>query len=162
MFQLPESVSSILAGLSFAIVGGWVASFIAFRKDERSVQLNQITEERKKWRDNMRKLLTEISALYIDNKTTPSPSKVAALRATLATSINPKDVKNDGAILSHYDRLFSAASDDLSVFNHRIAVLLKHDWERVKWECMPLYLKPFLRFTRKQREWRSEKYREIG
>ena len=162
MFTLPESVSSILSGLSIAVVGGWVASFIGFRKDERSVQLNQITEERKKWRDNMRKLSAEISALYIENKTTPSPREVAALRATLATSINPKDLKNDGAILSHYDRLFSAESDDLSVFNHRIALLLKHDWERVKWECMPLYLKPFFRFTQKQRAWRSESYREIG
>ncbi|CAH1194385.1 conserved hypothetical protein [Candidatus Nitrotoga sp. BS] len=162
MFQFPESVSSILAGLSIAMVGGWIASFIAFRKDERSVQLSQITEERKKWRDNMRKLSAEISALHIENKTTPSPSKVAALRSVLATSINPKDITNDGAILDHYDRLFSADSDDLSVFNHRIALLLKHDWERVKWECMPLYLKPFFRYFPKQREWREKNYREVG
>lgn len=162
MFQLPESVSTILSGLSIAVLGGWVASLIAFRKDERSVQLNQITEERKKWRESMRKLSAEISALYIENKATPSPSKVASLRATLATSMNPKDVENDGAILSHYDRLFFANSDDLSMFNHRIALLLKHDWERVKWECMPLYLKPLFRFTKKQRAWRSKNYREIG
>lgn|GEM_PF-5210381 len=67
---------------------------------------------------------------------------------------------HDAAILNHFDQLFSQENSDLALFTRRIALLLKHDWERVKWECMPLYLKPFFRFTLHQRAWRSMKYRD--
>jgi hypothetical protein len=154
-------LTSFLAGISLTAVSGWFASFIAFRNDERAVQLEQITKERTKWRDNMRKLCKEIAIAHVRNRASAIPSKVASLRARLATSINPKDKTHDGAILAHYDRLFSGETDDLEMFVHRIALLLKHDWERVKWECTPLYIKPFERFSKKQREWRQENYREV-
>lgn len=154
-------LTSLLAGVSLTAVGGWIASFIAFRKDERAVQLEQVTKERTKWRDNMRKLCEEVAIAHVENKASAIPAKVASLRARLATSINPMDKTHDGAILAHYDRLFSGESDDLKLFAHRIALLLKHDWERVKWECTPLYIKPFRRFSKKQREWRQENYREV-
>lgn len=154
-------LTSLLAGVSITAIGGWFASFIAFRKDERAVQLEQVTKERTKWRDSMRKLCGEIAIAHVENRVNGNPAKVALLRARLATSINPKDTTHDGAILAHYDRLFSGVTDDLEVFTHRIALLLKHDWERVKWECTPLYIKPLKRFSKKQREWRQENYREV-
>ncbi len=160
-FDSSLDLTSLLAGVSLTAIGGWIASFIAFRNDERAVQLEQVTKERTKWRDNMRKLCEEIASAHVENKANPIPAKVASLRARLATSINPKDKIHDGAILAHYDRLFSDESDDLEAFTHRIALLLKHDWERVKWECSPLYIKPFKRFSKKQREWRQESYREV-
>lgn len=153
-------ITSLLAGISLTAVGGWIASFIAFRKDERAVQLEQVTKERTKWRDNMRKLCEEIAIAHVEHRINEKPATVASLRARLATSINPKEKIHDGAILAHYDRLFSGESDDLRLFTHRIALLLKHDWERVKWECTPLYIKPFKRFSKMQREWRQENYRE--
>ncbi len=164
MISLPMltiDLPSLLAGISLTAIGGWIASFIALRKDERAVQLEQVTKERAKWRDNMRKLCEEIAALHVENKVSPVAAKVASLRARLATSINPKDEIDDEPILAHYDRLFSGEADDLKLFTRRIALLLKHDWERVKWECTPLYVKPFKRFTKKQREWRQRNYREI-
>ncbi len=154
-------IPSLLAGVSLTAIGGWIASFVALRKDERAVQLEQVTKERTKWRNNMRELCEEIAALHVENKASPVPAKVAALRARLATSINPKDKTDDEPILAHYDRLFSGESNDFKLFTRRIALLLKHDWERVKWECMPLYVKPFKRFTKKQCEWRKRNYREV-
>ncbi|BEV72624.1 hypothetical protein THUN1379_21060 [Paludibacterium sp. THUN1379] len=154
-------LTSLLVGVSLTAVGGWIASFIAFRKDERAVQLEQITKERTKWRDNLRQLCEEIAIVHIQNRVHAIPEKVVALRTRLATSINPKDKKHDGAILALFDHLFTNESDDSKELVHRIALLLKHDWERVKWECTPLYIKPFKRFSKKQREWRQENYREI-
>ncbi|MDR7148756.1 hypothetical protein J2W49_000684 [Hydrogenophaga palleronii] len=153
-------LTSLLAGISITAVGGWISYFIAFRKDERTIQIEQVTKERTKWRDNMRKLCEEITNAHVENRVNAIPAKVASLRARLATSINPKDSVNDGAILVHYDQLFSDGSDDLKGFTHRIALLLKHDWERVKWECTPLYVKPFKHLSKMQREWRHENYRE--
>jgi len=64
-------------------------------------------------------------------------------------------------ILTHYDEIFTGAKTDLDVLTKRIALLLKHDWERVKWECSPIYVKVFTRFTKKQRAWREPHYRAI-
>jgi len=153
--------ASILAGVSLAVIGGWIASLLAFRKDERAVQLEQITKERAKWRDSMRELSEEIAAVLAEEIGTRDTIKVASMRARLATSISPKD-SFDREILAHYDDLFSGESGDLKLFVRRISLLLKHDWERVKWECMPLYLKPFLRYTPKQREWRGKYYRDVN
>lgn len=149
-----------LTWLAAGLAGGWLTSWLALRKDERAVQVEQITKERAKWRDNMRALAECIASTWHEQQTAPNSAKVAALRARLATSINPKDDKHDAEILEHFDNLFSEASADVSVFTHRLALLLKHDWERVKWECMPIYWKPFARWTKKQREWRASNYRD--
>lgn len=160
-FDLTLDVSSLLAGISLAAVTGWIASLFALRKDERAVYVDQVTKERAKWRDNMRKVTEEISQAFHDNKATAVPGKVAALRGRLVTSINPKDDKHDDQILAHFDELFAGRESDLDVFTKRIALLLKHDWERVKWDCMPIYEKVCNRFSKKQREWRNAEYRKI-
>ena len=165
MFTLPDGLSlditSLLAGVSLAAATGWLASFLALRKDERAVQLDQITKERTKWRGNLRKITGEIVQTYFDNKTQPIPGKVAVLRAKLITSINPKDDEDDKLIMDHFDQLFRGQKADIDVFTRRIALLLKHDWERVKWECTPIYVKVFVRFSSKQRRWRSAEYRNV-
>ena len=103
--SLDIDLPSLLTGISLTAIGDWIASFITLRKDERAVQLEQVTKERTKWRDNMRKLCEEIAAAHVENKGNPVPARVASLRARLATSMNPKDKTDDGKILEHYDRL---------------------------------------------------------
>jgi len=67
-------LTSLLAGVSFTAVGGWIASFIAFRKDERAIQLEQVTTERTKWRGKMRKLCVEIAIAHVENKAIEIPT----------------------------------------------------------------------------------------
>lgn len=160
-FGFNIDVSSLLAGMTFTVVAGWLASLLSLRKDERAVQLEQVTKERAKWRDNMRKTIEEIAQLYFDNKGQAVPGKVAALRARLVTSINPKDDADDQQILTHFDEIFAGSKTDLDVLTKRVALLLKHDWERVKWECSPIYVKLATRWSKKQRMWRSSNYRNI-
>jgi hypothetical protein len=151
--------SSVLAGVSFTAVAGWIGSFFALRKDERATQIEQVTKERTKWREGIRRLLEDIAASYILNKQTAQPEKVAINRAKLAAALNPKD-PNDKELLQYYDALFKGEKDNFNAFVTRIALLLKHDWERVKWECTPIYLKPFFRYSARQREWRNPAYRK--
>ncbi|CAP44850.1 anion permease [Bordetella petrii] len=150
----------VLSWLSTAIAGGWFASWLALRKDERAVQIEQVTKERAKWRDSIRVFAEATATAWEEHQVAPNPAKTAALRARLATSINPKDDEQDAKILSHFDDLFSGKDENLALFGRRLALLLKHDWERVKWECTPLYIKPFVRYTKKQRLWRDSKYRD--
>ena len=153
--------TSLFAGVSLTAVGGWLTSMLALRKDERAVQIDQVTKERAKWRDNIRKLAEEIAMAHAGQVGSMDSAKVAGLRARLATSINPKDKVHDAAVLAHFDRLFEEAATDRHVFERRLALLLKHDWERVKWECTPLYLKPFRCWRSQYSAWRSPTYRDI-
>lgn len=154
-------LDAALSWLGAALAGGWIASFFALRKDERAIQIRQITEERAKWRNQMRELAGEIAVAWIEQQKSPNHAAVEGLRARLATSINPKDDVHDLAILKHFDGLFFGESSDIAIFSKRIALLLKHDWERVKWDCAPLYAKPLIRFTPRQRAWRRSTYRNI-
>lgn len=160
-FGITVDITSLLAGFSVPVIAGWLGSLLSLRKDERSIEIEQVTKERAKWRDNMRKITTEIAEVYFKNKTSPIPGRVAGLRGRLATSINPKDDEDDRMILSHFDEIFSGNRSDLDVFSKRIALLLKHDWERVKWDSMPIYIKAFAIFSKKQRLWRSKDYRHV-
>jgi hypothetical protein len=154
-------ITSLLAGVSITALTGWFGSFLALRKDERAVQIDQITRERTKWRDNMRNLTTKIVHTYFANKDTPVPGKVAEHRSRLVTSLNPR-CEHDNKLLVHFDLLFSSSEADIEVFTKRVALLLKHDWERVKWDCTPIYVKPFIRLSAKQREWRSKTFRNVA
>jgi hypothetical protein len=164
MAFIPDTMNidftSLLAGISITALAGWLGSFFALRKDERSVQIEQVTKERTKWRDNIRKLTEEIVVIYITQNEKKTPDKVASCRCKLATALNPKD-DHDNEILSHFDDLFAGKANNIDLFTRRIALLLKHDWERVKWDCTPIYIKPFIRCCSKQNEWRSNDYRKV-
>ena len=58
--KLVIDFTSMVTGAGFTAVVGWLASFLALRKDERSVQITQITEERTKWRAAIRELTQNI------------------------------------------------------------------------------------------------------
>lgn len=154
------SLNTILAGSGIAVVGGWIGAFFALRKDERGIHIKQITEERTKWRGAMRSLTTEIVNAYGNRSSQTEKHDTLELRARLATNLNPK-CEDDNKIIEHFDKLFAGSASDVEVFTKRMALLLKHDWERCKWESTPIYEKPFIRFTKKQREWRSQRYREV-
>ncbi|WP_413283911.1 hypothetical protein [Vibrio sp. MA40-2] len=104
-----------------------------------------------------------------NEKTIPDPAKLASLRAKLATSLNPK-CNEDKKVLSAFDEL--KHNSETKVFSIHMALLLKHDWERVKWECMPIYLKIwcfiksvflkiFANCCAKELEWKCSNYREL-
>lgn len=159
--SLNLNIPSLLTGISLPLLGTWLTSFLALRKNERIIEIEEITRERAKWRKNMRKLTATIAAQYHENKTKPNPGNVAYLRCLLETSINPKDDQEDQKILEHFDDLFSNQKSDLNIFSKRIAILLKHDWERVKWDCKPIYIKILTRYSKNERKWRSSDYRKI-
>ena len=152
-------IASLLAGVSFTAIAGWIGMAISLRKDERVIQIDQVTKARAAWRENMRALTSDIVSEYYDKE--KSAKNVAVLRAKLVTTINGKYDRHDKEIIAHFDRLFTGASKDIEIFVDRVALLLKHDWERVKWESAPVYTKMFTRWSCKQKMWRKDDYREV-
>ncbi|RYU63759.1 hypothetical protein ERW51_18275 [Aliivibrio finisterrensis] len=152
------NLTSLFAGISLTAIAGWLTSFFALRKDERAVHIEQITKERTKWRQDMRILTQEIVELFSNDNVSPANEKKQKLRAKLATAINPV-CEYDKHILSLFDEL--THKGDMNEFTNAMSFLLKHDWERVKWECMPIYVKPIKFFTKEQKLWRDKGFRPL-
>lgn len=116
-----------------AIVAGAVAAWTAQRK----VSIENITQDRRCWREKVRaKSLTVHDALVSRNK-----ESLDRLRVEFRAILNPTD-EDDGAIVS----CMSLPDEGKEVaraeeFAERIALLLKHDWERVKLEAGPFVMR---------------------
>ncbi|NOT66319.1 MAG: hypothetical protein HOP06_09905 [Methylotenera sp.] len=165
MITLPSSITldipSLLAGVSLPVIAGWVASFLSLRKDERSIEIEQVTKERAKWRDNMREITKEISEAYFENSKSPVPGKVAGLRGKLATSINPKDDEDDNRILSHFDELFSGNKSDLDIFQSALLCYSSTIGKELNGIANQFYTKAFTRFS-KTAPLALKNYRHVG
>lgn len=121
--------------LSSSVVGGLVAGFIALRTSERKIQIENVTQERAKWREKIRSKSMEVHQAAVACDST----KIAELHLEFSLNLNPFDQEDEG-ILAVIDTLKNRDTLDvkLSEFTVRVALLLKHDWERAKHEAKPL------------------------
>ncbi len=114
-----------------ALVGAAFGSAVLLWNNARNIKVENITKERAKWRDNVRQKSLDIhkaavsqNAVWLDE-----------LRLEFSLILNPADDK-DRAILKTIGQLKSTPDETLlTEFADRIALLLKHDWERAKWEA---------------------------
>lgn len=118
------------SGIGAALVTGW----FSVRNSDKAVRVENITKERMKWRDEIRRIAEEIAEV----KSSPDAAMYSKLRIELVTRLNPTD-KYDKEILECFDSYCNDAenSENLIALGNRIALLLKHDWERAKWEASP-------------------------
>ncbi|MCL9802167.1 hypothetical protein [Pseudomonas sp. AKS31] len=152
-------ISSYLSVAGIALLGAWIGSFFSLRKDEKSVQIAQITGERTKWRAQIREVSNEIARVITEEKNNKKTPEIASFRNSLATLLNPKD-HFDIELIDFLDKLIEGSTTDINDFTLRISLLLKHDWERVKSECTPIYLKPWQILSGKN-TWKQADYRAI-
>jgi hypothetical protein len=129
--------------LSSSVIGGLIAGFISLRNSERKIQIENITQERAKWREKIRLRSIDIHRASM----TDNVIKIAELRLELALNFNPFD-ERDNQILLIIEKLKKSENreEKLCEFSDRIALLLKHDWERAKYEAT----KPWFHFFRWQ------------
>ncbi|MDP2829541.1 MAG: hypothetical protein Q8O37_13145 [Sulfuricellaceae bacterium] len=124
--------------LTSSVVGGLVAGFVALRNSERKIQIENVTQERAKWREKIRAKSNEVhrSAVVSD------APKLFELLLEFSLNLNPFDPE-DGAILTVIKELNVSDGREakLAEFAERIALLLKHDWERAKHEAKPWFFR---------------------
>ena len=121
--------------LSSGVVAGLVAGLVTLRTTERKIAIENITQQRKLWRDNVREKAIEVSKAYQAH----DGSKIKELYGEFQLVLNPED-DNDKSIL---DTLWemqnkNEENDLLIEFFEKLALLLKHDWERAKLEAKPV------------------------
>ncbi len=130
------------------LISGAIAAFVAWVVALRRIATHHITAERRKWREEVRRLALEVHDAIRDG----DKFAMARLRSEFRARLNPDD-ELDNNLLKHmtvgtrYD--WEARADK---FAYLISRMLKHDWERAKREAS------FLPFWR--RKWEREQGRD--
>jgi hypothetical protein len=121
--------SLLVSLVGSGVVAAIVAGLVTLRTNARNIKVANVTAERAKWRDKIRALARDIHSAIAERKS------LGELHSQLALNLNPYD-KEDRQILRLVERLpeQGATEATLREFTQRISLLLKHDWDRAKWE----------------------------
>jgi hypothetical protein len=119
--------------LGAAATGAVISAFATMRVASRNIHVDNVTKERTKWREHVRELADKLTMATRNGEL----KEVQRLRCQFQLRLNPRD-EADRSIISNIDRIVTVpatqravALDELTV---RVALLLKHDWERAKYE----------------------------
>jgi hypothetical protein len=134
------NVASILASTVIAAV---VAGMVSVFSTERRIKVENITQERAKWRDRIRKKALRVERSVMERRV----GELKRLRLDFALNLNPHDPEDKAILFVISDLARIAASleigDTTSIdtklqeFTDRVALLLKHDWDKAKSEADP-------------------------
>jgi hypothetical protein len=124
------TITAIIAAFA-GFVGVVIGAAVSLRTNTRTIKIENITKERAKWRDKVRK---KSLAVHQDAVKGDTPA-LEEHHLEFSLILNPLDPL-DRAILTLI-RLLKTTADEshLTEFADRISLLLKHDWERAKWEA---------------------------
>ncbi|MFA9950655.1 hypothetical protein [Dentiradicibacter hellwigii] len=127
---------NLIISLISGVIGGAITAYIGNRK----IQIKNITQERAKWRDKIRELSIEVYKAAIEGKY----QEIDKLQIEFAVRLNPYDDEDIGILETIYklkdkQNQEESLSKKLEEFSDRVALLLKHDWERAKYEAEPWY-----------------------
>jgi len=113
--------------LTAAAIAALVSALVSLLNSERQIAAQNVIQERKEWRNKIRLLAFAVHKALVPEV---HASTLNVLQAKLSLLINPHDVM-DEEILQIVAACDPARADE---FTRRIALLLKHDWERAKHE----------------------------
>jgi hypothetical protein len=124
------AIMSVIAILfASSVLAAIVSGVVAFLTSERRLAAENVIQERTKWRERVRDLAEKIYAAIISGES--DANKFRELRAKLALRLNPHDA-DDQEILTLVAPGDAVRADG---FNQRVALLLKHDWQRARREA---------------------------
>jgi hypothetical protein len=113
--------------LASAVVAALVSALFSVLTTERAIAAANVIQERKDWRNKIRELAIEVhNALVVQ-----TPATLDELRARFSLLVNPHDAMDQQIVA-----LIQAGNVNCTdEFTQRLALLLKHDWERAKHEA---------------------------
>lgn len=123
--------------LTSTVIAAIVAGFVAAWTAQQKISIKNITQDRRSWRDKVReKSLTVHDALVSRDK-----ELLDKLRVEFRVILNPEDKDDNWIIKCIHLPDEGKELERAEEFAERIALLLKHDWERVKLEAGPLVMR---------------------
>lgn len=133
-----------------AVVGVFFTAFIAFRNNNKNLLIKTVTEERAKWRTELRNYCAEFSKLVYEQTIDTSASnkpRIIELKAHIKLRTNPSDKpkhKLDQDILKESQEIVNqldAGGDKKEIIEKLINLesnvqkLLKQEWDKSKGEA---------------------------
>jgi hypothetical protein len=119
-------MGAVMTLLTSAIIAAIVSGLVALLTSERRIAAENVIQERMKWRDKVRELASEVRRSFIHDT-----ARLTELRAQFSLRLNPHD-RRDQQILA---LIAPENAGRVEEFTQRVALLLKHDWERAKYEA---------------------------
>jgi hypothetical protein len=120
-------MGAVMTLLTSAVIAAIVSGLVALLTSERRIAAENVIQERMKWRNKVRELTSEVRRTFIGDDT----ARLTELSAQLSLHLNPHD-SGDQQILALIARENAGRVEELT---QRVALLLKHDWERAKYEA---------------------------
>ena len=115
-----------------SVVAALVSAVVTIWQTQKRISIENITQDRREWRQNIRKITPPIYDALIQQK----EELIDKLRTELRVMLNPDDeLDNDIIDCVEYRPEENEPQDRAEEFAERMALLLKHDWERAKVEA---------------------------
>ena len=121
--------------LTSSVVAGLVAAFVAIWTTQVKISIENITQERAKWRNKVRDKALEVHNAIVDK----DEKKIGQLKVEFSVILNPSDEQDILIIESIKIPETGEGLKQSDEFSKRIAFLLKHDWERAKLEAGSIF-----------------------
>ena len=116
-----------------------MTALLTWHLAQRRISIENVTQERAKWRENIRRTALDAHDAIAKGQR----DKVERVRSELRTLVNPYDGEDCKLLACIAVWCLDDRKKWTEEFAQRVALLLKHDWERAKWEARSL--KCFLR-----------------
>lgn len=139
---MPE-LKIIIAVIGSSVLAALVTAIFSKINQSKAITVRYVTEEREKWRENLKLAMSELSEFVNLPDTDEGKLKNIRKKSTyikLCLNPNPKH-KTDSAALKNLDQICNSPSyRNFKRLEVAIQEILKHDWERVKFETQWLHL----------------------
>ncbi len=124
--------------LSSVVVAGVVAGLITLRTSARKIAIENITQQRQLWRETIRTKALDVIHTYVRKNTV----RLRELYVEFQLILNPGDNDDKSILDSIWDMALEKENKNLPIeLSEKLALLLKHDWERTKKEAKPVFLR---------------------
>jgi hypothetical protein len=122
----------LITVLTSTVLAAIIAALVSLLTTERRIAVENVTQERAKWRARVREMADETQNAIVD----ADEPKLRQLRSKFALVVNPHDSDDRGILnaISLTATVANTRQQDSQEFIDRVALLLKHDWERGKYE----------------------------
>jgi hypothetical protein len=128
-----KTIMPALIGMIGVIFGAALTAWGTRYVVDRQVQIKNVTEERAKWRERIRKLAAELEKAARTNDS----CRLAVIHTSMKLSLNPDDAR-DQEIVELVREASEKREGRLEKVDKAVALLarvLKHDWQRAKVEA---------------------------
>lgn len=135
---MSDSLSTFQIVLTSSVIAGVVSAFVATWTNQRKISIENITKERKDWRNKVR----EKSIAVHDALIARDDDELKKLKVEFSLILNPVESKdNDDIKIIECIKLPTEGSEVecSNEFTKKVAYLLKHDWDRSKLEAGSLF-----------------------